>query len=201
LIAHDKTGRGLYNDATARMICPVEFNWDNTEHRDKIRNWDQAFLISANSWPRFLYQDGRYNPQHPSEGLFRVNLLVKVGSLFTIHMLKTSLLPKFPGMPTNFHFAKLRSPAAIAYIAVQLRFALSSCGSWRPVDCLFDHMKFYNNILQWFEDIIDAEEKQFIDDLLMWWDIQIFGQVALINHSEEVASSLSVAASFKRWRT
>lgn len=78
------------------------------------------------------------------------------------------------------------SPAAIAYIAVQvsveefqmtmislaqLRFALSSCGSWRPVDCLFDHMKFYNNILQWFEDIIDAEEKQFIDDLLMWWDM------------------------------
>ena len=53
----------------------------------------------------------------------------------------------------------------------QLWFALSSCGSWRPVDCLFDHMKFYNNILQWFEDIIDAEEKQFIDDLLMWWDM------------------------------
>ena len=31
LIAHDKTGRGLYNDTTARLICPVEFDWDDVE--------------------------------------------------------------------------------------------------------------------------------------------------------------------------
>ena len=31
LIAHDKTGRGLYNDTTARLICSVEFDWDNVE--------------------------------------------------------------------------------------------------------------------------------------------------------------------------
>ena len=31
LIAHDKTGCGLYNDATARLICPVEFDWDDVE--------------------------------------------------------------------------------------------------------------------------------------------------------------------------
>lgn len=32
LIPHDKTGRGLYNDATARMMCPVEFDWNDAEY-------------------------------------------------------------------------------------------------------------------------------------------------------------------------
>ena len=28
---HDKTGRGFYNDATGRLLCPVDFDWDNPQ--------------------------------------------------------------------------------------------------------------------------------------------------------------------------
>jgi hypothetical protein len=29
-------------------------------------------------WPRFLYEDEKYNPDDPTEGLFMGNILVKV---------------------------------------------------------------------------------------------------------------------------
>lgn len=29
LYAHDKFGHGFHNDATARLLCPVEHDWDN----------------------------------------------------------------------------------------------------------------------------------------------------------------------------
>lgn len=25
--SRDKTGRGFYNDETAKLLCPVDFNW------------------------------------------------------------------------------------------------------------------------------------------------------------------------------
>ncbi|KAF8122773.1 hypothetical protein EV363DRAFT_1181973, partial [Boletus edulis] len=59
-------------------------------------------------------------------------------------------------------------PRAIAYIAVKvsLQFALSSCSSWRVVNSLFNHARFYSNIVNWFKDIKHTEEKKYIDDLL-----------------------------------
>ena len=81
------------------------------------------------------------------------------------------------------------SPCAIAYIAVQvwfpyfirdvilvlilvfkLRFALSSCGTWRITDGEFDYDAFYNNIIDFFESVEALKEKKFIQDLLIWWN-------------------------------
>jgi hypothetical protein len=27
---HDKTGHGSYNDVTAKLLCPMDFNWADT---------------------------------------------------------------------------------------------------------------------------------------------------------------------------
>lgn len=53
---------------------------------------------------------------------------------------------------------------------LQLRFALSSCGSWWLVDGLFDHTQIYKNIVNWFEDIKDLEDRKFVDNLWWWWN-------------------------------
>jgi len=29
LLPYDKSGRGFYNDATSRLLCPVDYDWDN----------------------------------------------------------------------------------------------------------------------------------------------------------------------------
>lgn len=31
LSAHDKSGRGFYNDTTAHLMCPVEYDWSEVE--------------------------------------------------------------------------------------------------------------------------------------------------------------------------
>ncbi|KAL4077784.1 hypothetical protein J3A83DRAFT_4055833, partial [Scleroderma citrinum] len=43
-------------------------------------------------------------------------------------------------------------PHVIAYTAVQLHFALSSCNAWCLIHEDFDYVKFYKNILLFFED-------------------------------------------------
>ena len=31
LSAEDKTGRGFYNDATGRLLCPVDYDWNDAK--------------------------------------------------------------------------------------------------------------------------------------------------------------------------
>ena len=101
---------------------------------------------------------------------------------------------RIPDRRTRAHVAarigmKSVSPRAIAYIAVQvwfpyfirdaawvliqvfkLRFALSSCGTWRITDGEFDYNTFYNNIVDFFENTETPGEDKFIRDLLLWWN-------------------------------
>ncbi|KAI6164767.1 hypothetical protein EDD17DRAFT_1506196 [Pisolithus thermaeus] len=72
-----KTGRGFYHDATARLICPVDYNWSNAIDRAHICNFHPDYLVTANSWPHFLYKDEIYDPKDPVKGLFKNKLLVQ----------------------------------------------------------------------------------------------------------------------------
>lgn len=47
-------------------------------HRNKIRDWHPDFLVTANSWPRFLYENNHYDPSDPAKGLFKGSILLKV---------------------------------------------------------------------------------------------------------------------------
>jgi hypothetical protein len=48
-----------------------------------------------------------------------------------------------------------------------MRFALSSSPVFSRTDTVTDSEKFYNSILDLFED---TEEKEEVDNLLMWWN-------------------------------
>ncbi|KAG2106917.1 hypothetical protein BD769DRAFT_1393086 [Suillus cothurnatus] len=73
----DKSGRGFYNDVTGGLLCPVDYDWSNPTVRASIRDYHPDFRITACSWPSFLYEDGCYDPQNPTNGLFKGKLLVK----------------------------------------------------------------------------------------------------------------------------
>jgi len=51
-----------------------------------------------------------------------------------------------------------------------LRFALSSCGSWRVINEDFNYDDFYNNMVTVMEQPPTPEVKQHIDELLLWWN-------------------------------
>ena len=74
------------------------------------------------------------------------------------------------------------TPASIAYIATQVgcfndlflgfylrqvRFALSSSPVFSRTDTITDSERFYNTVLDLFEDV---EEREEVNDLLNWWN-------------------------------
>ncbi|KAG8219218.1 hypothetical protein J3R82DRAFT_41 [Butyriboletus roseoflavus] len=62
LIKNDKSRRGFYNDSTGRLLCPIDYDWNNAIHRKNIRELHPDFLVSAQSWPTFLYTDYQFDP-------------------------------------------------------------------------------------------------------------------------------------------
>jgi hypothetical protein len=55
------------------------------------------------------------------------------------------------------------------WIIWQVRFALSSSGSWANVDGLFSTRDFYDAIVEWFEGAEEEDDCKFVEDLLLWW--------------------------------
>ncbi|KAH7902940.1 hypothetical protein BJ138DRAFT_1199236, partial [Hygrophoropsis aurantiaca] len=45
--------------------------------KENIRNYHPDYLVTANSYPRFLYEGGKYYSDNPSNGLFKGDILVK----------------------------------------------------------------------------------------------------------------------------
>jgi len=92
-----KTERGLENDHTGRLICPAEFDWDDTKWEysidynlftgsllytlsvcANIRDGHIDYTVTAQSWPKFCYAGLSCNTEDVEQGLFRSTLLVKV---------------------------------------------------------------------------------------------------------------------------
>ncbi|KAG6379161.1 hypothetical protein JVT61DRAFT_11601 [Boletus reticuloceps] len=209
----EKTGRGFDHDLTGRLLCPVDYNWEDDQQRAAICDFHPDFLVTADSWPAFLYEGERYDSQKPTEGLFKNALLLKAFKhVFTspTSALKTDIVQKpLPRSekPQKRDERRTRrpvasklgmtsiSPRAIAYIAVQLRFALSDCGSWRITDGEFNHCDFYNNIIAFFENTGTADRKTTIQDILFWWNRQVLGREYMSVYRPRNTKNLSVALS------
>ncbi|KAH0834940.1 hypothetical protein J3R83DRAFT_10633, partial [Lanmaoa asiatica] len=183
----DKSGRGFYNDATGKLLCPVDYDWNNLSHRQNIRDFHPDFPVNALSWPAFLYDDGQFDPEDPAKGLFKGAWLVRAFRAIFISPSSTDDLGNDPQelRPSRKHHCGDRRMCAnianligmqtvelraIAYVACQLRFALSSCGSWTLVDGMFSCHDFYNAIVEWFEEISTEDERKFVAELLLWWN-------------------------------
>lgn len=213
----EKDGRGFDHEVTGRLLCPVDYDWHDPDHRAAIHDYHPDFLVTTYSWPTFLYENGRFNANNPTNGLFKGILLVKAFKhIFTspTSVLKMNTETDDPHLKkrqkcderrTRSHVASLLGmksvcPRAIAYIAVQLRFALSGCGAWRVIDGEFNYDDFYNNIVDFFEDTETPDEKKVIQDLLLWWNRQIFGHTKVSEYRPQNTHKLSVAMSLRTCR-
>ncbi|KZP11486.1 hypothetical protein FIBSPDRAFT_756603, partial [Athelia psychrophila] len=189
LVSSAKYGRGLHNDHTGRLICPCEFNWDDQEVRAAIRASDERYAVTASSWPKFCYFDFTYNPENCEEGLWKSALMVKTFKcIFTSP--SSAIDDKVPEQSSSAPTKKRRTtrPASrqnvaskiglksvtgrsIAYIAVQLRFALSSASSWNPEDVDFCYAEFYAAVVAWFEAPPGPFAAARVALLLQWWNM------------------------------
>ncbi|KAG1737719.1 hypothetical protein EDD22DRAFT_959633 [Suillus occidentalis] len=178
--------------------------------REAIRNYHPDYCVTSYSWPSYLYRDGHYDTKNPTKGLFKGELLVKaVKHIFTsptsAENPSASLsLCDFPKRRRTTGERRTRcdvagllgmksiQPRAIAYTAVQLRFALSSAGSWRIMDDDFDQEEFYHNIVDYFELCPSREATKEVENLLLWWNQQVFGRRNVSEYRPQKTERLSV---------
>ncbi|KAL6306019.1 hypothetical protein BKA93DRAFT_748672 [Sparassis latifolia] len=76
-----KEDRGLNHNATARMLIPPEWDWNDEGTRAKIKAGHPDYVLSADDWPTFLYENYKSDPNDLEKGLFKSRLLVKAFKL------------------------------------------------------------------------------------------------------------------------
>ncbi|KAG1893426.1 uncharacterized protein F5891DRAFT_963037, partial [Suillus fuscotomentosus] len=176
--ADDKHLCGFTNNACGRLLCPAEFDWNDPVTRAGIRDCTEGYIVTDLSLPAFLYDKYSANSDDLEEGLFKGKILLQASiaraykAVFTSpssakdvegngdgsDIIRNNRLTKksAAGVKVKKHVAetiKMRkvSPRSIAYIACQVRFALSSVTSWWSVDGDFDYIQFWRTIVDFFE--------------------------------------------------
>ncbi|KAG1772183.1 hypothetical protein EV702DRAFT_1201571 [Suillus placidus] len=189
--ADDKHHRGFVNDPCGKLLCPAEWCWEDPTVRAGICGRTTSFIVSENSWPAFMYENYEANAENLEHGLMKSKLLVMgFKAIFTSPSSANEVDGNGNGADVieNCRRARRRSdqakvkmcvasiigmrkvtPHAIAYIACQIRFALSNITSWHTVDGDFDYQIFWNNIVDFFEDPPGAAAQSRINKLLEWW--------------------------------
>ncbi|KAG1860025.1 hypothetical protein C8R48DRAFT_714265 [Suillus tomentosus] len=216
LKADDKHSRGFMHDTCGKLLCPAEWDWSDARVKAGIRDRTSEYIVSENSWPLFLYENYSPDSSNLEKGLFKSKILVQA---FKATFTSPSSAREADGdgdgadiLENNrrarraLNQAKVKTcvasiinmrkvtPRSIAYIVCQVRFALSGVTSWRTVDGDFDYEMFWNNTVDFFEDVPGPVAQRRVAHLLEWWTRKIFGR----NHREdltpEVVSKMSVTA-------
>ncbi|KAG2109136.1 hypothetical protein DEU56DRAFT_920405 [Suillus clintonianus] len=128
------------------------------------------------SFPAFLYENYTANPDNLEEGIFKGKILLQAyKAVFTspssakdvecdgdgADVIANNRRAKkaFSDIKVKKHVAQIIkmdkvTARSIAYIACQVRFALSSITSWRSVDGDFDYIKFWQTIVDSLKSLL-----------------------------------------------
>ncbi|KZT64634.1 hypothetical protein DAEQUDRAFT_805344 [Daedalea quercina L-15889] len=214
-----KHDRGVHHDDTGRLLCPAIWDWDNISVRTKIRSGDRNYVITADHWPALFYAGYKCDFDDLEKGLFYSPMLVKGYKLIfhspsgareyalqpDQHLLPANEVQQGDGykrprkVNTRRTVASLMRvhevrPRAIAYVCVQMCFALSSFPVWNDNIRAFDYIALYNNIVDYFECAPGPAAKGRVDACLKWWnDICYPNHPRIPDNSEEPENSGSIA--------
>ncbi|KAK0458127.1 uncharacterized protein EV420DRAFT_1643468 [Desarmillaria tabescens] len=167
------TQAGFAHPECGRLLCPSELYWDDDEVRQNIINGTEP--VEADDLCNLCYANERMDPQDKFVGFMHNDLLVSCG----LHIwrgpsyanLSGSSRSTRAGNGQKHDITKMTVPA-IAYLAVLVRFTLSSQSVWSS-NREFDYRLFYHTLV----DIMESMPEDELKDLLEWWDEKIFGDV------------------------
>ncbi|KAG1861371.1 hypothetical protein C8R48DRAFT_748358 [Suillus tomentosus] len=156
---NSKIDRGFNHELTGSLLCPAGLNWNDS---------DGEMSVCGDQWPIFLYAHYTYDVDDPWCGLLRSRLLVcAYKHVFT----SPSSVDKEPKAMRSgnarLHGMGSVTIASMAYIATQVRFALSSSSVFSRTNTTTDSETFYHSLLDLFEDPDESTE---VDELLTWWN-------------------------------
>ncbi|KIJ10469.1 hypothetical protein PAXINDRAFT_86064 [Paxillus involutus ATCC 200175] len=185
-----KSRQGFNHERTGVLLCPAGLDWDNNETRMKLVNGQ--IQVAGDQWLIFLYTNYTYNAKDPWNGLLRSGLLI---SAFKHIFTSPSSVDQEP-KATRSGNARIHGMQAVTKASIgYTRFALTSAQVFSRTDLVTDSERFYCSIVELLED---PEEKDKVDQLLMWWNRQIF---PLYSDLERLPSKDSVLARIRQKRT
>jgi hypothetical protein len=97
LQARSKDERGFANEHTGRLLCPSKYSWDDPawvflsfspySYYSLVNSWNREcagihdghadYIVTASSWPMFLYANLTCDQDDLEKGLFKGSMLVK----------------------------------------------------------------------------------------------------------------------------
>ncbi|KAF7984187.1 hypothetical protein HWV62_15954 [Athelia sp. TMB] len=171
IFRNNKQERGFNHHLTGKMLCPVNWDWNDPAVVEGLRSG--ATKILGVHWPLFLYENHAYDPSDPWKGLFRGSLLLKAYKhIFTSPSSVDLQEPKATRSGNaRIHGMFEATLASIAYVATQVRFALSSHNVFSRSNCVTETEQFYNTCMDLF---LDKRELPDTNALLLWWNRKVF---------------------------
>ncbi|KAG2739670.1 hypothetical protein P692DRAFT_201873013 [Suillus brevipes Sb2] len=184
---NSKIDRGFNHELTGSLLCPAGLDWHDPETRENLRSGE--ILVCGDQWPVFLYANHTYDDEDPWCGLLRSRLLT---SAYKHVFTSPSSVDKDPKATRSgnarLHGMSCVTIASIAYIATQVQFALSSSSVFSRSDTSTDSETFYHSLLDLFEDPDESKE---VDELLIWWNRQVFPTSSAAQRPISANSALS----------
>ncbi|KAG6904061.1 hypothetical protein DXG01_012852, partial [Tephrocybe rancida] len=163
---HIKTDHGFHHERTGELLCPTGKDWSDPIVRQKLNSGET--LVRGDEWPVFIYAGYSYDSEDPWMGVFRSTLLLNAFK----HIFTSPSSVEKENKATRSGNARIHgmvsvTPASIAYVATQVRFALSSSTTFSQTDRLSDSERFYGTVLA---TLHDPEEVVETNQLLEWWN-------------------------------
>ncbi|KAG1839195.1 hypothetical protein C8R48DRAFT_621837 [Suillus tomentosus] len=184
---HDKHSRGFTSDICGALLCPTEWDWNNDRVKAGIRDRMTDYIVSENSWPMFTYEGYKINRNNLEEGFLKSKLLVLAfKAIFTSPSSAKETDGDGDGADILENTRRARRKSDHTKVKMCVRFALSGVSSWRTVDGDFDYEVFWNNIVDFFEDVPGTAAQRRMNKLLEWWTRKIFGT----NHREDLTPDI-----------
>ncbi|KAG1849747.1 hypothetical protein F4604DRAFT_1593276 [Suillus subluteus] len=184
---NSKINRGFNHKLTGSLLCPAGMDWNDPQTKENLRSG--KMVVCGDQWPIFLYAHHVCDLEDPWCGLLKSRLLVcAYKHIFT----SPSSVDREPKATRsgNAHLHGMNSVtlASIPYIATQVRFALSSSSVFSWTDTTTDSETFYHSLLDLLED---PEEYKEVDELLIWWNRQVFPTSSAAKRCISANSALS----------
>ncbi|KAL1721155.1 hypothetical protein EV715DRAFT_288694 [Schizophyllum commune] len=203
---HERKGRGFDNKVTGRALCPIEYDYDNPEVRDKVHAGHPDFLLGNSFYIHGFYPFNKGNPNDVEHLFLRGPLLLKTVCLIFTSPSSSETVDDDDGeggssppqkkrkdnvgKATRSNVAKILrmsgqiTPRAIAYAAVLLHFNLTNATQWVEQRSGVSYPALYNFIIDYFEDYDPATEegrlaKAQCDALLKWYNDRVFPNKAI----------------------
>ncbi|KII92296.1 hypothetical protein PLICRDRAFT_104232, partial [Plicaturopsis crispa FD-325 SS-3] len=169
LIPMHRSARGFNNYTLGGLLCPAELDWEEDSEGTATVGGEP---VNGTHWMHFMYA-GVYNPKMPWVGLLKGQLLID-GFLHVF--IAPSSVNASAGSSNSqstcsgnaqIHWMTSVTIGAIAYIVVQIRFALLSATTFNRGNKSLDLVNLYNSVLDYFANQDNQAEGA---ELLQWWN-------------------------------